>query len=126
MIIFLLSASAGIESFSKLGDSIYFEEEGQSPVLYIIQYISSSLDWKSAQIVIDQRVESIFSADPYLRATLTFSVKVLAYIQNIMLHLKEVPPRKVNLYPLLLKKRETDWGPLLCAIAQRIESFNKS
>ncbi|KAG5250004.1 Alpha-L-arabinofuranosidase [Salix suchowensis] len=34
----------GIESFSKLGDSIYFEER-EAPGLYIIQYISSSLDW---------------------------------------------------------------------------------
>ncbi|KAF3514639.1 hypothetical protein F2Q69_00000514 [Brassica cretica] len=37
----------GIESFSKLGDSIYFQEDGESPALYVIQYISSSLDWKS-------------------------------------------------------------------------------
>ncbi|KAK4358963.1 hypothetical protein RND71_021192 [Anisodus tanguticus] len=41
----------GIESFSKLGDSIYFEEKGNSPGLYIIQYISSSLDWKSGKVV---------------------------------------------------------------------------
>ncbi|XP_075634422.1 uncharacterized protein LOC142606924 [Castanea sativa] len=40
----------GIESFSKLGDSIYFEEEGEVPSLYIIRYISSSLDWKSGRI----------------------------------------------------------------------------
>ncbi|KAI5596186.1 hypothetical protein BDE02_03G189800 [Populus trichocarpa] len=64
----------GIESFSKLGDSIYFEE-GEAPGLYIIQYISSSLDWKSGQIVLNQKVDPIVSSDPYLRVTLTFSPK---------------------------------------------------
>ncbi|XP_011042052.1 PREDICTED: uncharacterized protein LOC105137852 [Populus euphratica] len=64
----------GIESFSKLGDSIYFEE-GEAPGLYIIQYISSSLDWKSGQIMLNQKVDPIVSSDPYLRVTLTFSPK---------------------------------------------------
>ncbi|XP_065866541.1 uncharacterized protein [Euphorbia lathyris] len=63
----------GIESFSKLGDSIYFEEEGDAPGIYVIQYISSSLDWKLGQIAIDQRVDPVVSWDPYLRVTLTFS-----------------------------------------------------
>uniref|UniRef100_A0A803MI28 Non-reducing end beta-L-arabinofuranosidase-like GH127 catalytic domain-containing protein n=1 Tax=Chenopodium quinoa TaxID=63459 RepID=A0A803MI28_CHEQI len=40
----------GIESFSKLGDSIYFEETTNVPGLYVIQYIPSSLDWTAAQI----------------------------------------------------------------------------
>ncbi|WJZ88577.1 hypothetical protein VitviT2T_007859 [Vitis vinifera] len=65
----------GIESFSKLGDSIYFEEEGKSPEVYIIQYISSSLDWKSGQIVLNQKVDPVVSWDPYLRTTLTFTPK---------------------------------------------------
>ncbi|KAJ9697919.1 hypothetical protein PVL29_007161 [Vitis rotundifolia] len=65
----------GIESFSKLGDSIYFEEEGEVPGLYIIQYISSSLDWKSGQMVLNQKVDTVVSWDPYLRITLTFSPK---------------------------------------------------
>ncbi|KAJ6387852.1 hypothetical protein OIU77_026423 [Salix suchowensis] len=64
----------GIESFSKLGDSIYFEER-EAPGLYIIQYISSSLDWKSGQILLHQKVDPIVSSDPYLRVTLTFSPK---------------------------------------------------
>ncbi|KAL9458778.1 hypothetical protein AB3S75_007619 [Citrus x aurantiifolia] len=65
----------GIESFSKLGDSIYFEEEGNVPGLYIIQYISSSLDWKSGNIVLNQKVDPVVSWDPYLRMTHTFSSK---------------------------------------------------
>lgn len=63
----------GIESFSKLGDSIYFEEEGEVPGLYIIQYISSSLNWKSGQVVLNQTIDHVKSWDPYLRITLTFS-----------------------------------------------------
>ncbi|KAK1305915.1 hypothetical protein QJS10_CPA10g00146 [Acorus calamus] len=63
----------GIESFSKLGDSIYFEEEGSPPALYIIQYISSSLKWKSGQVGINQKAETPTSTDPYLRITLVIS-----------------------------------------------------
>ncbi|KAA0041392.1 DUF1680 domain-containing protein [Cucumis melo var. makuwa] len=65
----------GIESFSKLGDSIYFEEEAQTPSLYVIQYISSSLDWKSGNVLLNQEVDPIHSEDPKLRMTLTFSPK---------------------------------------------------
>ncbi|CAL8998573.1 unnamed protein product [Prunus brigantina] len=43
------------------------------PGLYIIQYISSLLDWKSGQIVLNQTVDQVNSWDPYLRVTLTFS-----------------------------------------------------
>jgi len=65
--------SLGIESFSKLGDSIYFEEEGNNPSLYIIQYISSSFNWKSGKILLTQTVVPAASSDPYLRVTFTFS-----------------------------------------------------
>ncbi|KAF3968632.1 hypothetical protein CMV_007508 [Castanea mollissima] len=65
----------GIESFSKLGDSIYFEEEGEVPSLYIIQYISSSLDWNSGRILLNQEVDAVSSWDPYLRVTLTPTLK---------------------------------------------------
>ncbi|KAF8034680.1 hypothetical protein BT93_C0867 [Corymbia citriodora subsp. variegata] len=63
----------GIESFSKLGDSIYFEEQGEVPSLYIIQYVSSSLNWKAGGTVINQKIAPLSSGDPYLRATITFS-----------------------------------------------------
>ncbi|KAJ9540463.1 hypothetical protein OSB04_026969 [Centaurea solstitialis] len=65
----------GIESFSKLGDSIYFEEAGNSHGLYVIQYISSSLDWKSGQVFLTQKVEPAVSWDPHLRVTVTISPK---------------------------------------------------
>jgi len=63
----------GIESFSKLGDSIYFEEEVENPTLYIIQYISSSFNWKSGKILVNQTIAPAASWDPYLRVTFTFS-----------------------------------------------------
>ncbi|XP_057454444.1 uncharacterized protein LOC130745980 isoform X2 [Lotus japonicus] len=63
----------GIESFSKLGDSIYFEQEGKDPALYIIQYISSSCNWKSGGILLNQTVVPASSWDPYLYVTFTFS-----------------------------------------------------
>nr|XP_043609462.1 uncharacterized protein LOC122581316 [Erigeron canadensis] len=65
----------GIESFSKLGDSIYFEESGKNPGLYIIQYISSSLNWKSGQLFVDQKVKPVASWDPTLQVTTTISSK---------------------------------------------------
>ncbi|XXG56552.1 hypothetical protein AAC387_Pa03g3935 [Persea americana] len=61
------------ESFSKLGDSIYFEEEADIPGLYIIQYISSSLNWRSGKLMIMQKIEPIFSSDPRLQVSLTIS-----------------------------------------------------
>ncbi|KAL0419612.1 UNVERIFIED_CONTAM: hypothetical protein Sradi_1374700 [Sesamum radiatum] len=63
----------GIESFSKLGDSIYFEEGGKAPNLYIIQYISSSLNWRSGNINLIQDVEQVVSWDPHLRVSFTFT-----------------------------------------------------
>ncbi|KAG5403129.1 hypothetical protein IGI04_009248 [Brassica rapa subsp. trilocularis] len=63
----------GIESFSKLGDSIYFQEDGESPALYVTQYISSSLDWKTTGLTLSQRVIPVVSWDPYMRVTFSFS-----------------------------------------------------
>ncbi|XP_028794317.1 uncharacterized protein LOC114749936, partial [Neltuma alba] len=63
----------GIESFSKLGDSIYFEQDGKNPTLYIIQYISSSFNWKSGDLMLNQTVVPTTSRDPYLRVTFTLS-----------------------------------------------------
>ncbi|GAB4856068.1 hypothetical protein Ancab_024708 [Ancistrocladus abbreviatus] len=59
------------ESFSKLGDSIYFEEGGSTPGLYVIQYVSSSLDWKSGKITLTQKVDDVVSWDQHLRVIIT-------------------------------------------------------
>ncbi|KAL7222053.1 hypothetical protein ACSBR1_023886 [Camellia fascicularis] len=72
VIIFTATAS-GIESFSKLEDSIYFEEVGKVAGLCIIQYISSSLNWKSGQISLNQKVEPVVASNPLLQVALTIS-----------------------------------------------------
>ncbi|CAH9083046.1 unnamed protein product [Cuscuta epithymum] len=65
----------GIESFSKLGDSIYFEEQGKVPGLYIIQYIPSSIDWKSGHIMLNQIIDPVSSQDNRLRVTITVTMQ---------------------------------------------------
>lgn len=74
-----------IEYFSKLGDSIYFMEENQQ-VFYIIQFISSTLNWKAGGVVINQKVETVFSPVQILKATFNFSTSKVAnklYVLNI-------------------------------------------
>ncbi|OMO90628.1 Six-hairpin glycosidase-like protein [Corchorus capsularis] len=63
------------ETFSKLGDSIYFEEEGKIPTLYITQFISSSLVWESGNAEIHQIAHPVFSWDPIFRVEFSFPVK---------------------------------------------------
>ncbi|CAL5041951.1 unnamed protein product [Urochloa decumbens] len=65
----------GIESFSKLGDSIYFLEEGEMPGLYIIQYIPSTFDWKSAGLTVKQKAKPLFSTDTHFEVSLAISAK---------------------------------------------------
>ncbi|XP_039124752.1 uncharacterized protein LOC120261113 [Dioscorea cayenensis subsp. rotundata] len=62
-----------IESFSKLGDSIYFEEKGDTPGLYIIQYIANSFNWKSGGVTLHQKIESVSSMDAALQVSLAIS-----------------------------------------------------
>lgn len=73
---------AGIESFSKLGDSIYFEEDANVPGLYIIQYISSSFNWTSGQMVLRQDVEAVVSSEAQLRMLLTFSTEEVLHVTS--------------------------------------------
>ena len=69
--------SAGIESFSKLGDSIYFEEKGDSPALNIIQYIPSTYNWKAAGLPVTQQIKTLSSSDQYLQISFSISAKVI-------------------------------------------------
>ncbi|KAK3443563.1 hypothetical protein EUGRSUZ_B03677 [Eucalyptus grandis] len=73
----------GIESFSKLGDSIYFEEQGEVPGLYIIQYVSSSLNWRAGGTVINQQIGPLSSRDPYIQATVTFSSEAAGQLSTL-------------------------------------------
>lgn len=70
-------AYAGIESFSKLGDSIYFEEKADTPALSIIQYIPSTFNWKTAGVTVTQELEPLSSSDMNLQVSLSFSGKVI-------------------------------------------------
>ncbi|EEC80970.1 hypothetical protein OsI_23693 [Oryza sativa Indica Group] len=63
----------GIESFSKLGDSIYFEQKGDKPGLYIIQYIPSTFNWRTAGLTVTQQVKPLSSSDQYLQVSLSIS-----------------------------------------------------
>uniref|UniRef100_A0ACD5YPF5 Uncharacterized protein n=1 Tax=Avena sativa TaxID=4498 RepID=A0ACD5YPF5_AVESA len=65
----------GIESFSKLGDSIYFEEKGATPALSIIQYIPSTFNWKTAGLTVTQQLKPLSSSDLHLQVSLSISVK---------------------------------------------------
>ena len=67
---------AGIESFSKLGDSIYFEEKGERPALYIIQFIPSTFNWRTAGLAVTLKLEPLSSSDQYLKVSLYISAKV--------------------------------------------------
>ncbi|XP_039807282.1 uncharacterized protein LOC120671108 [Panicum virgatum] len=73
----------GIESFSKLGDSIYFLEEGETPGLYIIQYIPSIFNWKSAGLTVRQQAKPLFSTDTYFEVSLAISAKGDAQLAKV-------------------------------------------
>lgn len=68
--------SAGIESFSKLGDSIYFEEKGGKPALYVVQYIPSTFNWRSVGLTVTQQLKPLSSSDQNLQVSLSISAKV--------------------------------------------------
>ncbi|KAL4194963.1 hypothetical protein AMTRI_Chr05g62160 [Amborella trichopoda] len=63
---------AGIESFSKLGESIYFQVNGASRSLYVTQFIPSTLTWDAAKLIVKLKVLPLHSWDPYLQITLEF------------------------------------------------------
>ncbi|XBI40047.1 hypothetical protein VPH35_124704 [Triticum aestivum] len=65
----------GIESFSKLGDSIYLEEKGGKPALYIVQYIPSTFNWRSVGLTVTQQVKPLSSSDQNLQVSLSISAK---------------------------------------------------
>ncbi|KAL9233642.1 hypothetical protein vseg_008612 [Gypsophila vaccaria] len=61
----------GIESFSKLGDSIYFVEDGKTPQLFVTQYIPSTYNWQSAGLVVNQTVSNVVSWNQQLQVAFT-------------------------------------------------------
>ncbi|CAD6336301.1 unnamed protein product [Miscanthus lutarioriparius] len=73
----------GIESFSKLGDSIYFLENGELPGLYIIQYIPSTFDWKATGLTVNQQAKPLLSTDPFFKVSLTIAAKGDAQLAKV-------------------------------------------
>uniref|UniRef100_A0A0E0LDH5 Alpha-L-arabinofuranosidase B arabinose-binding domain-containing protein n=1 Tax=Oryza punctata TaxID=4537 RepID=A0A0E0LDH5_ORYPU len=73
----------GIESFSKLGDSIYFLEEGEIPGLYIIQNIPSTFDWKAAGLIVKQQAKPLSSTDSHFEVSISISSKGDARPANV-------------------------------------------
>ncbi|KAH7674126.1 Beta-L-arabinofuranosidase GH127 protein [Dioscorea alata] len=67
---FWSSLGTAIESFAKLGDSIYFEEQDEA-TLYVIQYVSSTIDWKKGNLQLKQEVMPLTSSDTNLQVSLT-------------------------------------------------------
>lgn len=65
----------GIESFSKLGDSIYFEEKGSKPALYVVQYIPSTFNWKSTGLTVALDLKPLSSSDQNLQISFSVSAK---------------------------------------------------
>ncbi|KAL6603831.1 hypothetical protein ACP70R_044192 [Stipagrostis hirtigluma subsp. patula] len=76
-----------VESFSKLGDSIYFLDKDEIPSLYIIQYIPSSFDWKAAGLTVKQQTEPLFSTDSYFEVSVSISAKKDAQLATVSVRL---------------------------------------
>lgn len=54
-----------VESFGKLGDSLYFHDDtaGEEQQLWIVQYVSSVVRWRSAGVNVTQAVSYSFAPD---------------------------------------------------------------
>lgn len=62
-----------IESFAKLGDSIYFEEQDEA-TLYVFQYVSSTINWKKGNLQLEQVVMPLTSWDTNLQVSLNINI----------------------------------------------------
>ncbi|KAG0579015.1 hypothetical protein KC19_4G066200 [Ceratodon purpureus] len=62
-----------IESFAKLGDSIYFEEDSEIPAVYITQFVSSDYEWDAAGLVLHQSHKPLNVEESVLEVSLSFS-----------------------------------------------------
>ncbi|GBG69117.1 hypothetical protein CBR_g3815 [Chara braunii] len=62
----------GIESFSKLGDSVYFQQWEPKPALYVTQFVSSDLTWTVGGLSVKQTVTQPTSVNPVLTSVLSF------------------------------------------------------
>jgi len=70
---FLCGIGAAIESFAKLGDSIYFEEDAKTPAVYITQFTSSDFEWDAVGLVLHQSHKPLNAEQSVLEVSFSFS-----------------------------------------------------
>lgn len=70
---FICGVGAAIESFAKLGDSIYFEEDSKTPALYITQFTSSDFEWDAVGLVLHQSQKPLNAEQSVLEVSFSFS-----------------------------------------------------
>lgn len=99
---FICGIGAAIESFAKLGDSIYFEEEAKTPAVYIAQFTSSDFEWDAAGLVLHQSHKPLNAEESVLEVSFSFSrgtkvgASAAASEENTAIHIR-IPawnPRK--------------------------------
>lgn len=66
---------AGVELFSKLGENLYFQGPNASsadsrPSLFVVQFQSSTLDWRDAGLIVHQTTVHPTASNPFLNITL--------------------------------------------------------
>lgn len=70
---YICGIGAAIESFAKLGDSIYFEEDAKIPALYITQLTSSTFEWDAVGLVLHQSHKPLIVEQSILEVSLSIS-----------------------------------------------------
>jgi len=71
--LFIYGIGAAIESFAKLGDSLYFEEDSKTPAVYITQFTSSDFEWDAVGLVLHQSHKPLNAEQSVLEVSLSFS-----------------------------------------------------
>jgi hypothetical protein len=93
---------AGVELFSKLGENLYFQGPGSSspdcssltPSLFVVQFQSSTLQWRDANLTIHQTTRHPSATDPFLNVTL--EIQPIRKQNQVFAALEEVPVGEVG------------------------------
>lgn len=81
---FWCCTGTGMENFTKLGDSIYFEGIADVPTVAVNMYLSSTLDWESTGVKITQSVDT--SGDGVIKSS--FAVTTSGDVKRFALRLR--------------------------------------
>jgi hypothetical protein len=93
---------AGVELFSQLGENLYFQGPGSSspdgsrstPSLFVVQFQSSTLQWREANLTIHQTTRHPTASDPFLNVTL--EVQPIRKQNQVFAAVEEVPVGNVG------------------------------